>query len=416
MGQRPHPGRSLAVAAAASLAAVPFLGGCSTSVSAASTTVEGAIAATIVHTDGTTRPAVDGLRLRPGDVVQTGTGGRAELLTQDRVVYVGSDAAVQVVDGDHQVLRTGAIVADAQHGPELHAQVAGLAVSIPAGSAVRAERSVTVRLATLTGHADVTSAAGRTLTIDGLHQAMVGGDALPDVTTPLRLTDDDGESHAVPQLVRDDETLNGLARGIDATGPATARVVAASWHGPLSAPAGVGRSERLMPAVIAASGPAAGVQQRYDDAVAYRVAGGSWGVVAHLLGLRADSVVATLAAFEHGQPQGRIGSVAAVLAAAGANGLSTHPAQGSTGVNQSTGHNGNGNGGGGSGGSGAAPTPSPSPNPPGAVGQVLDTVNQVLSQLPLPTPSPSQTGTPTLPVVPLPLPSVSLPALPKPLP
>src|ERR1700758_32094 len=116
MGQRPHPGRSLALCAAASLAAVPLLSGCGTSVSAASTTVEGVLSATIVHTDGTTRPAVDGLRLRAGDVVQTGSGGRAELITQSRVVYVGSQAAVQVVDGDHQVLRTGAMVADAQHG------------------------------------------------------------------------------------------------------------------------------------------------------------------------------------------------------------------------------------------------------------------------------------------------------------
>jgi hypothetical protein len=413
MGQRPHPGRSLTLLAAGSLAAVPFLSGCSTSVSAASTTVQGALAATVVHTDGTTRPAVDGLRLRPGDVVETGPGGRAELITQDRVVYEGSQAAVQVVDGDHQVLRSGAIVADAEHGPELHAQVAGLAVSIPAGSAVRAERSVTVRVATLAGRADVKSATGRTLTVRALYQTMVGGDALPDVTAPLRLTDDDGESHAVPDLVRDDETLNSLARGIDATGPATARVVAASWRGSLAAPAGVGRSERLMPAVIAATGPSAGVQQRYDAAAGYRAAGGSWGVVAHLLGLKASSVVATLAAFEHTQPQGRIGSAAAVLASAGTGVVSGQPRQGSSGVHD-TGHSG-GSGGSdvGSGGSGGAPQPSPSPNAPGAVNQVLDTVDQVLSQLPLPTPSPTRTGAPTLPI---PLPSVSLPALPKPLP
>ena len=411
MGQSAHPGRALALAAGVSLAAAPFLSGCSTSVSDATTSLQGVLSATIVHTDGSTRPAVDGLRLRNGDVVETGPAGRAELITQNRTVYIGSQAAVQVVDGDHQVLRTGAMVADAQHGPELHAQVAGLAVSIPAGSAVRAERSVTVRIATLAGQADVESAAGRTLTIDGLHQAMVGGDALPDVTTPLRLTDDDGESHAVPDLVRDDETLNGLAAGIDATGPSTARVVAASWHGPLSAPAGVGRSERLMPAVIAASGPAAGVQQRYDEAVGYRRTGGSWGVVAHLLGLKASSVVATLAAFERQQPQGVIGSVAAVLASAGTVGR--QPAQSSSGVHDSSGRGGTGGGGGGS--SGGQPQPSSTPAPSGAVDQVVNTVNQVLSQLPLPLPTPSPTST-GLPTVPLPLPSVSLPALPKPLP
>jgi hypothetical protein len=162
------------------------------------------------------------------------------------------------------------------------------------------------------------------------------------------------------------------------------------------------------------------VQQRYDAAAGYRAAGGSWGVVAHLLGLRAGSVVATLAAFERTQPQGRIGSVAAVLAAAGTGVVSSPAGQGSSGVRHTAGDGGNsggsGGGGGGGGGSGGAPQPSPSPNAPGAVDQVLNTVDQVLSQLPLPTPSPTRTGAPTLPVVPIPLPTVSLPALPKPLP
>ena len=168
-----------------------------------------------------------------------------------------------------------------------------------------------------------------------------------------------------------------------------------------------------MPAVIAASGPAAGVHQRYDDAVGYRRAGGSWGVVAHLLGLKASSVVATLAAFERQQPQGVVGSVAAVLASAGT--VAGQPTQGSSGVHNSSGHGGASRGGGG-GSTGGQPQPSATPNPSGAVDQVVNTVNQVLSQLPLPTPSPTRTGTPTLPVVPIPLPSVSLPALPKPLP
>ena len=272
--------RAVALGAVASLAAAPFLTGCSSSVSAASTTLRGVLTATVVHTDGSIRPAVDGLKLRPGDVVRTGGRGRAELVTQDRVVYVGSRASVQVVDGDHQVLRAGAVVVDAQRGPELHTQLAGLAVTTRGGSAVRAERSVTSRIATLAGSADVQSSAGRRLTIAGLHQAVVGGDALPDTTTPLRLTDDDGEARAVPDLVRDDQSLNGLARGIDSTGPSTTHVVAANFSGSLAAPRGVGRSERLLPAVIAATGSTAGVRDRYQRAVDFRMAGGSWGVIA----------------------------------------------------------------------------------------------------------------------------------------
>src|SRR4051812_10478081 len=100
MGQTVHPGRrarAVALLAAGSLAATPFLAGCSSSVASSPTTLRGIVAATVVHTDGSTRPGINGLRLRPGDVVRNGTGGRAELITRDRVVYVGSEAAVQVV-------------------------------------------------------------------------------------------------------------------------------------------------------------------------------------------------------------------------------------------------------------------------------------------------------------------------------
>jgi hypothetical protein len=410
--------RGFALLAAGSLVAAPFLTGCSSSVASATTSLRGVLAATVVHTDGSSRPAINGLALHPGDVVRTGDGGRAELVTQKRVVYVGSDAAIQVVDGLHQVLRAGAIVADAQAGPDLDLTVASLDVSVPAGSATRAERSVTSRIAALAGPTDVRSTAGRRLTIDVLHQAVVGGDALPDTTTPLRLTDDDGEAHAVPTLVRDDETLNGLARGMDSTGPSTARVITASADFTTQpAPSGVGRSERLLPAVIAATGSSSGAEQRYTRAVDYRKAGGSWGVIAHLLGVQARNVVATLAAFERTQPPGRIGSVSAVLASAGIapDGGGTHATDGTRRTGGSRqGSDTADNGGQPSGG----PSPSPSPSSSGPVGTVLDTVNDtvgdVLSLLPKPTPSPTQAAHgPTLPVpLPVPLPSVSLPPLP----
>lgn len=413
MGQRPHPGRHLLVCAAIALAGAPFLVGCSSSVADSTTTLQGVLAATVVHTDGTTRPAIDGLALNAGDVLRTGSGGRAELVTRNRVVYVGSQAAVQVVDGAHQVLRLGAVVVDAQHdAPALEVSVGGLDVTAPSGSAVRAEQSVTARIGALAGRAEVRSSAGRRLTIDALHQAMVGGDALPDSTTPLRLTDDDGEAHAVPDLVRDDETLNELARGIDSTGPSTARVVEASWTGAaLTAPAGVDRSERLLPAVIAATGPAAGVDGRYNRAVADRKAGGSWGVIAHLLGVPAQNVVDTLAAFERTQPAGQIGSVGAVLASAGVTGTSGGHANHGAGGSGNDGNN-TGTGGTGPGTGSGGPSPTPSPSSGGAVGQVLgtvdNTVGQVLSILPTPVPTPTKSVLP----LPLPLPSVSVPLLP----
>jgi hypothetical protein len=420
MGQSGHPGQRpgwvAGLLAAATAAGSLALTGCSSSVASAATTLSGVSAATVLHSDGRVVSAVDGLRLRPGDVVRTASAGRVELHTRDRVVYVGSEAAVQVLDGARQQLRAGAVVVDAQHGTPLRLQVGGLGVDTPAGSAVRAERSVSVRVGALAGSVRVTNTSGRQLSVPTLNQTTVGGDALPDEATPLRLTDDDGEARAVPTLVRDDQALVSLARGIDTTGRATARAVDASWHGPLTAPAGVGRSERLLPAVIAAAG-SGDRQSRYDDAVALRKAGGSWGVVARLVGVRASAVLATLAAFERTQPAGQVGSVAAILglapgtAGTDANGNPVSGGgSGSDGGSGSGGGSGKGSGGGSGsgsgGGSGGSPSPSPSPS-----GDVLDTVGDTVRDVIglVPTPSPAPSGG-ILPSVPVTLPS--LPPLP----
>ena len=385
--------------AAAGVVAATTVSGCSSSLSSAATVLSGVHAAVVVHTDGSTIAAVDGLRLRPGDVVRTATAGRAELVTRSRRVYLGSEASVQVLDGEHQQLRHGALVVDAQRGSGLDLRVAGLDVSAPAGTALRAERSVTVRLGALAGKSHVVSSTGRSLDLLSLHQVVVGGDALPDLTTPLRLTDDDGEAHAVPVLVHDDESLTGLARGIDGTGRATATVVTAAWRGPTArTPAGVARSERVLPVVIAAAGPPADAVHRYRSAVALRTAGASWGVVAHLLGVGAARVVDELAVLERTQKPGSIGNAQQVLAAiTGGAGLG--------GGRQSGGGTGGG-GGGGSGGGGGGNNPGPTPSPSGS-GQPIDTieqtVGQVLSLVPTPTPSPSAL-VPTDLVSPLPLP------------
>ena len=398
MGQSAHPGRTRAVIAAVGVVAATSVSGCSSSLASATTVLSGVHSAVVVHTNGSTVSAIDGLRLRPGDVVRTATAGRAELVTRSRHVYLGSEASVQVIDGEHQQLRHGAMVVDAQRGSGLDLRVAGLDVSAPAGTAVRAERSVTVRLGALAGTSHIVSSTGRSLDLPALHQVVVGGDALPDVTTPLRLTDDDGEAHAVPVLVHDDESLTGLARGIDGTGRATATVVTAAWRGPTTrTPAGVPRSERVLPVVIAAAGPAAKAVQRYRSAIALRTAGASWGVVAHLLGVGASRVVDELAVLERTQKPGSIGNAQQVLAAiTGGAGLG--------GGGQSGGGNGGGDGGGSGGGGGSNPSPTPSPSGSGQpIDTVEQTVGQVLSLVPTPTPSP--TGLiPTDLVSPAPLP------------
>ena len=292
--------RAGAVALACGLLVAGTVTGCGSPLSAATTTLRGVVDASVVHANGAVVTAVDGLHLRRGDVVRTGAHGRAELQTRGRAIYEGSDAALQMIDGARADLRHGAVVVDAKHGPGLSMSLAGLQVSTGSGSAVRAERSVTVRLGALAGSVGVDSQTGRHLQITPLSQAIVGGDALPDTTadSPLRLTDDDGEARAVPGLVRDDLALNSLAAGIDNTGDSTVRLVTAAWHAGLeSLPSGVGRSEQVLPVVIAA---AAGhdVKSGYDNAVVLRRHGASWGVVAHRLHTTSAAVLAALSAFE----------------------------------------------------------------------------------------------------------------------
>ena len=409
MGQSAHPGRTRAAIAAVGVVVATSLTGCSSSLASATTVLTAVVDASVVHADGSTAAAVDGLRLHSGDVVRTGSGGRAELVTRARHVYLGSQGSLQVVDGEHQQLRHGALVVDAQHGSGLTLDVAGLAVSAPAGTALRAERSVTVRLGALAGTSHVVSTTGRALDLAALHQVVVGGDALPDSTTPLRLTDDDGESHAVPALVHDDQSLVGLARGIDGSGAATARVVTTAWHGPsIHTPAGVARSEGVLPVVIAAAGPAAEAAHRYSSAVALRKAGGSWGVVAHLLGVGASRVVDELAVLQRTQTPGTLGNaqqiLAAIAAGSGASGGGAAGGGGSGGGNG--GNSGGGGTGGGGGGGGDNPRPSPSPS---SSQQPLDTVSQTVGQVLSLVPTPTATPTGLLPTsitsqLPLPLP------------
>jgi hypothetical protein len=401
MGQRAHPGRRRgrrrALLALAALGGGLGLTGCGSSVADASTTLTAAVDATVVHADGDAVAAVAGMQVDPGDVVRTGPAGRADLTTRSRNVYLGSQASLQVLDGAHEALRRGAVVVDAQHGPGLRLDIAGLTVTAADGSAMRAERSVTVRVGALAGDAHVLSAGGRSLTVPALHQVVTGGDALPDSTTPLRLTDDDGEAHAVPTLVRDDRALVNLARGIDGSSAGIARVVTASWHASLdSAPAGVARSERVLPVVIAAAADRGRSVADYRAAVGYRAAGGSWGVVAHLVGVPAVSVVDELAMLERSSPAGRIGDVRQVLAQlAAADGRSGSDGQ-NTGLSPGAGNGdgtGNGTRNGDGSGSGPQPSTSPTPSPSGPADQVTgtvdDTVGQVLSILPTPSPSPT---------------------------
>lgn len=378
----------------------------------ATTTLAAAHDATLVAPDGASSPARAGERVPVGDVVRTGRSGSAQLATRGRAVYLGASAVLAVIDGDHQQLRTGRVVIDALHGPGLQLALAGDQVVVPAASATEAQRSVSVRVGSLSGPAQAIGASAQRLTIRGLAQAVIDGDALPSTTTPLHLNDDAGEAAAVPALVNDDLALNELADGINSSGRSTAGAIETAWTGSTSRlPRSSASSERVLPMVIADAAHGDGsAQSRYDRIVRWRRAGGSWGVVAALLNTDAGAVEAVFDTLQHHQPGGQIGTVS-VKALANAPVSGVRPAHkassgsrtgsGSTGTGGSgTSHPSSPPAGSGGGHHGGSPTPSPTPTPDpvkSVVGSVTGVLGTVVGLLPVkvptkPLPLPTPTG------------------------
>jgi hypothetical protein len=334
----------------------------------------------VIAPSGAVTAARDGQRVAKGDVVRTGPRGSVELVTRGRVVYVERSAIVAVIDGAHQQIRKGGVVIDAQHGPGMQADLAGDTLSVPAGSAIEANRSVYSQIGALAGSAQVTSSSSRQLTIPRLAQAVINGDALPAATTPLHLTDNSAEAHAVPTLVSDDVALKTLAQGIDSSGGATAQVIESAWTGAVSSmPTSTTRSDRVLPMVIADSTAAAGgtTQDRYDHTIAWRRNGGSWGVIVELLSGHAPGVEAALASLQRNVPTGHIGTVS-IQALATPPLPGGHPATKPTSRPTSPASPPANPGDGGH--HGGTPPPSPSPTPTrGVVGKVVKTVGGVVS-------------------------------------
>lgn len=402
MGRTGHPARLLIGAAAVAVAAggvVAVLTRAQLPLTQAATHIAAAVDASVVAPDGTVTRAVDGHRLLAGDSVRTGAHGSVELLTRSRRVYVGPAAVVVVLDGARQQLRTGGVVVDAQQGSGMRLEIANDIVSVPDGSASEAERSVTVTVGSLAGPTRLTSGSGRQLRVPAYEQVSLDGAALPNVSTPLRLSDDAAEAQAVPTLVSDDLALQTLASGLNSAGSTVASAIDTSWHGRTQPiPAAAGRGEQVLPLVIAdATHGDGGAQQRYDRVVSFRAGGGSWGPALHVLGGRAAGVVAELTALQRALPAGEVGAVSTHALAVATRPRATTPRTAGAGGGAS---------GGAGGGSGSHPPASPAPaGPPaapsspvpspsaGSLGQVLSTtdqlVHQVLTLLPLPQPSSS---------------------------
>src|SRR3569623_1313461 len=143
----------------------------------------------VVSSSGVARDARFGERLFPGDVVTTGPHGSAEVVTRTRTTLLGASAALVIINGGRQQLRTGTAVVDSLRGPGLDHDLSGVVVAIPHGSATEAVRGVSVRIGALSGPATLSGTTGRRLVLAELQQAVLSGDALPGTTTPLHLTD-----------------------------------------------------------------------------------------------------------------------------------------------------------------------------------------------------------------------------------
>lgn len=372
----------------------PLLTGCSGSSAHARTVVVDARAATLVSPGGDSEPAQPDGRVAEGTIVRTARGGAAILDTGGRMLYLGGATEYVVGTGVSGELRTGAAVVDARHGPDLDLAAGQVAVRTDA-SAVRVERGFSVRVGVFSGTANVATVPGTDdATVEALHQVVVAGRRIPQ-QTPLVLTDDDAEQRVALALVQDDERLNTFARALDRSrvGRQLVSVAAAADFPGLFSTATVGArsalplSEYALPVAIARAavgGHAHPAQMRasYADVRGYRSEGGSWGVVAHLVGTDAD---ATAAAMNILLPR---------LPAAGA---SASPGGGPTG--------GPGSPGGPSEGPGSSPTPghtspsggpepSPTPRPtPTPSSSMLDDLVGTVSGLVSPSPTPSKAGT-----------------------
>jgi hypothetical protein len=396
MGQN---GRALWLVLCTSAAAAGVAGCGSAPLADAPTTLRVAHDVSVVRAGGGQVPGTVGMILRRGDEILTGSHGSATLATRDRSVFLAARSALRVGDGAHQSLQRGSVLVDAVHGDGETVGLAGYRVSVADGAATRVDAGVAMRVGSLAGRARVTAPGGATLAVPALSQAMLGGDTVPSGTTALHLTDDAAEAAAAPALVRDDLLLLDLARGLDGSGASAAGTVQAAWE------QGAGRatvarraalrtrgtdlSDRVLPVAIARAAGGGATAADYAAAVRWRAQGGSWGVIAHRLGVAASGAANELTALERLPRGGLQRVVAAALAATVASrpggtaapGGGSHPSAHPTpGTSQPPAP-----------GSGGSPAPSPAPSPSGGpvggvTGGLGKTVHKVLKLLPpLPT-------------------------------
>lgn len=263
-------------------------------ISRAATILSDPRAVTLTLADGSTSRPTQRTEVPPGATVRTAPGGSATLASAQRLVLLGADSAVTVLDGSRQRLLRGLVMVDARRTGELALDAGAATVSTPRGSLVRVERSVLLRVASFRGAPSV-RAAGRKATaeVTALHQVQVPFGGLPGRVTALALTRDSWERRFAQSLVTSDVDLSRLADAL-ATDATVRAAVAVPASFTAAAPAEDDRpGETALSAVLARSADRPG-PQTYAEVRELRREGGSWGVVAALVGADVATVSAAL--------------------------------------------------------------------------------------------------------------------------
>jgi hypothetical protein len=356
----------------------------------ADTYLTGAHNAAVRTVDGDLHTAAAGERLARGATVLTGVGGSAQLATGGRTVYLGAGSTVRVLDGVHQQLQRGLVMVDSREGARLDLDTLAGKVATAAGALARVETAAQLRLAVYDGSAALT-AAGRsaTATVDRLHQVLTPYGQVAGRTTVLALTPDDPwEARLVADLVAADQDLTHLADSLGGgDGAALLTAAPAALRTVPTPPVGPARGETALAVALAQAARGGDATTALSTVQSGRREGGSWGVVAALVGARVTAVSALLdgaLAPVPGGPGGPTiiaGGLPSVPGLFGptatptvvpTTGPTTGPIDGPTPTRPTT----------------RPPTTPPSSPPPGLVEGLVDTVLGLLPPAPAPSPTP----------------------------
>ncbi len=263
----------------------------------ADTVLRTAAGAVLVLPDGTRRPAVEGEQVPDGATVELPGPGQAVLRTREREVYLAQASSVRVVDGSHQELRSGTAFVDAAGAPGLDLRTDSAVVDVRGGALVRVESGAVPRVAVLRTDrrdavgADVRAAGRRAARpVPALYQVQVPRGGLPGRRAPLRLTPDDRyEEELVSDLVAADRYLNATGDVLQSS-PAQVAVVRTALA---QTSPGVPADREGGIAFLVAAATDEGTS-RLAEVRELRAQGGSWGVVAAIVGSGVDEVGARL--------------------------------------------------------------------------------------------------------------------------